>query len=516
MPLLLKSVGQYSSSLYETARGLLRSRNNQAKRAEQQARITRELELLNEQLAQELKEAKRQLDQTRQLLRQQRQENEKLRQQPITLPSDLPLPHHCYGSKMISLCSNLCKRVGFRPAATALKIIFDWLGIDTKTPSWSSMRCWACRVGIAQLQQPVEEADDWIWMADHSNQIGTEKVLQILGIRASQLPKPGQTLRLSDLRVLAVVPGTNWKCEDVRREYDKLAKQIGTPRYLVTDGAVELRESADVLKTPGKRLAVLRDMKHYAANTFEKLIGKSERFGQYLSQLGRTRNAIQQTELSHFTPPPQKPKARFMNLGPTLRWGQMISHHLSDFHSMSRNGITAQRMNDKLGWVRDFRADLDCWNRCQEVMQASLKFINRQGIYRGAAEALKSLLDRLASEHSQPCERSATMASKLIEFVKESEAELGEGERAWLSTENLESSFGQFKRLEGQHSKGGFTSLVAAMPMLLTEWTAELVRTRLSAVSVTQMKQWLRQQLGTTLASKRVTAYQELASATHG
>ena len=515
MVLLLKSVGQYRSSLYETARGVLRSRNNQAKRAEQQARKTRELKLRNEQLTEKLEESERLLDQTRQLLRQQRQENEELRQQPITLPSDLPLPHHCYGPKMISLCLNLSKRVGFRPAAAAVEIIFDWLGIDADIPSWDSMRCWACRVGIAQLLQPVEEADDWIWMADHSNQIGTEKVLQILGVRASQLPKPGQTLRLQDLRVLAVAPGTNWKREDVRREYDKLAKQIGTPRYLVTDGAVELRESADVLETAGKKLTVLRDMKHYAANTFEKLIGKSERFGQYLSQLGLTRNAIQQTELSHFTPPPQKPKARFMNLGPTLRWGRMISHHLSDCHSMSRKGVTARRMNDKLGWLRDFRADLDCWNRCQEVMQASLKFINRQGVYRGAAGTLKSLLDRLASEYSWHCELSTTMASKLIAFVKESEAELGEGERAWLSTENLESSFGVFKRLEGQHSKGGFTSLVAAMPMLLTDWTAELVRKSLSAVSVTQMKQWVRQQLGATLASKRVTAYQEFAAA-HG
>lgn len=516
MELFFKSVGQYRSSLYETARGLLRSRNNQAKRAEKQAQQTRELSLRNDQFTEELLETKKQLDQTRQLLCQQQQENEVLRQQPIMLPSDLPLPHHSYGPKMISLCLNLCKQVGFRPAETALKTIFEWLEISVKVPSWSSIRCWSCRVGIAQLLKPVEEADDWIWMADHSNQIGTEKVLQILGIRASQLPAPGQTLPIQDLRVLAVVPGTNWKREDVRREYAKLAKRIGTPRYLITDGAVELRESADILKTLEKKLTVLRDMKHYAANVFEHLVGKSDRFVQYLSQLGQTRSAIQQTELSHFTPPPQKPKARFMNLGPTLRWGQMISHHLSDCHSMSRKGITTERMNNKLGWVRSFRADLACWNRCQEVMQASLKFINQQGVYRGASAALKELLGCLASEHSQHCELSATMASKLIDFVKESEAELSEGERAWLSTENLESSFGLFKRLEGQHSKGGFTSLLAAMPMLLTDWTAELVRESLSAVSVTQMKQWLREELGTTLTSKRVTAYREFAPATHG
>jgi hypothetical protein len=516
MELFFKSLDQYRSSLYETARGLLRSRNNQAKRAEEQAQQMREFKLRSEQLTEELQGVKRQLGQTQQLLHRHQQENEELRQQPIKLPSDLPLPHHSYGPKMISLCLNLCKQIGFRRAATALKIVFEWLGIDAKIPSWDSMRSWSCRVGIAHLQMPVEEADDWLWMADHSNQIGTEKVLQILGIRASQLPQPGQTLRLQDMRVLAVVPGTNWKREDVRREYDKLAKRIGSPRYLLTDGAVELRESADVLEKPNKKLALLRDMKHYAANTFEKLIGKSDRFGQYLSQLGRTRSAIQQTELSHFTPPPQKPKARFMNLGPTLRWGQMISHHLSDCHSQSRRGVTAQRMNDKLGWMRGFRDDLDCWNRCQEVVQASLSFINQQGVYRGAAKNLKQVLDSLARENGPHCELSATMVSKVLEFVKESEAELGDGERAWLSTENIESSFGLFKRLEGQHSKGGFTSLVAVMPMLLTDWTAELVRKSLPAVSVKQMRQWVHEELGTTLTARRVTAYREFASASTG
>jgi len=178
-------------------------------------------------------------------------------------------------------------------------------------------------------------------------------------------------------------------------------------------------------------------MKHYAANVFEQLIGKDERFQGYLSKLGRTRSTVQQTELSHFTPPPQKPKAHFMNLGPTLRWGQMVSYHLGDCHSQSRQGITAGRMNEKLGWVRGFRGELAVWNRCQEVMQASLGFINRHGIYHGAAAKLKIELDKLRSSHPPDCKPSATMSAKLLAFVEESESKLPAGERAWLSTENL-------------------------------------------------------------------------------
>ena len=108
------------------------------------------------------------------------------------------------------------------------------------------------------------------------------------------------------------------------------------------------------------------------------------------------------------------------------------------------------------------------------------------------------------------------MVSKLITFVADSEAQLGEGDRAWLSTENLESLFGRYKRLEGQHSKGGFTSLLAAMPMLLTNWTPALVRESLTKVSVKEMKKWVQDTLGATLTSRRVTAYQEFAAASNG
>ena len=108
------------------------------------------------------------------------------------------------------------------------------------------------------------------------------------------------------------------------------------------------------------------------------------------------------------------------------------------------------------------------------------------------------------------------MASQLIEFVRESELQLAEGDRAWLSTENLESLFGRYKRLEGQHSKGGFTSLVAALPTLTIDWNADLVRASLSSVSVKQMNEWVTTNPGKTMTSKRATAYKESATVTSG
>ena len=42
---------------------------------------------------------------------------------------------------------------------------------------------------VNQQQRDLEEADDWAWMADHSNQIGKEKALAMIGVRASHMRK---------------------------------------------------------------------------------------------------------------------------------------------------------------------------------------------------------------------------------------------------------------------------------------------------------------------------------------
>jgi len=151
MTLFNSFLSQYRSSLYETARTLLKSRNSQAARAER-------LELENRRLRKEIERitaarlvTEQQHDQAKQLLHQERIENQRLREQPIRLANDLPLPGHRYGAKMICLSLKLVQRLGFRPSEAALKIVFEFLGIDANIPSHDSMRSWSLRLGIALL-----------------------------------------------------------------------------------------------------------------------------------------------------------------------------------------------------------------------------------------------------------------------------------------------------------------------------------------------------------------------------
>jgi len=515
-----QKVKQFKSPIAVIAAFLLRSRETLAKKVKSK---NDEIQKLNAEIRQMEKVIQQQQQSTQHAqarVVQLELENQKLRQQPLTLPDDPSLPHHCYGPRLISLCVNLTRRIGLRATPDVLKTILDWMGVEVELPHWTTVRTWVLRVGVAAIERPIEEADDWILLADHSCQVGPEKVLSILGVRASQLPPAGQPLTHGDVRVLKLQPGVSWKREDVEKVYQELAEQCGNPLAVLSDGAPELRDGAKILHTSqenGKDTLILGDFKHFAANVLKKTVGRGARFAEFMAQMGRTGSAIRQTELAHFAPPGAKPKARFMNLAAILNWGAMVSWQLAHPDSQAREDISAERMNEKLGWLTEFHDDLPRWGACQKVISASLTFINEQGVFPGASRELRAHLRQVNGCPSRSCapddELVRRVTVSLLRFVRESELGLETGQRLPLSTEILESSFGLFKQLEGQQSKGGFTSLLAGYGCLFQASTPESIRQDFAQVSVKQMRQWVSSNLGKTLTSKRKMAYHESRSA---
>lgn len=457
----------------------------------------------------ELARRQEELGELRRRLRTLEAENQRLAAAPCRLPVDPPLESHKYGARMISLAVNLARVVGLRPSERALKIFWEWLEVEQPVPDWTTIRMWLMRLGVAALEEPVERAEDRVWMVDHSNQIGPEKVLVVLGVRASQLPPPGETLKHEDVRVLMVQPGTHWKRTDMAAVYEQLAERCGPPRAVLCDGAVELREGAESLKTRRGDTIVVQDFKHKAATFLKSQLETCPRFAAFGAALGRARSAIQQTEMAHLAPPSPRSKARFMNLGPMLEWASAVSWLLDHPEAESRRGIALERLEEKLGGLRSFASELAAWHACQQVVDAGVRFINEQGLSCGAAERLRAALAATATG-----EASQRLADRLVGFVATAEADLRPGERLPMSTEILESTFGRYKQLEGQHSKGGFTGLLACFAALLKPATETDVRRAFSRVSVKRVREWTKTNLGTTLTLKRQILYNEFRSAT--
>jgi len=381
-----QKVREFKSPVYVVAAMLLRSRETQV--------------AINQRLQEEIAELKERLEQQAQREQRQKLEVDTLRKQvaglqeelqeakqSVNLPEDPPIGPHGYGANRIELATNLARAIGFRPAARAIALLFKWLKVAQKTPTRNSIRNWLQRQGIAELKRPLGPNEDLVIMVDHSMQIGTEKVMVALGVNRSELPESGKALTHEYVRVLEVKPGSQWKTENMEQAYEALANRHGgAPRAVLIDGAPELRDGAKCLETQRKDTIVLRDFKHYAANVLKSLLGKDERFQEVSGKIGKTRSAVQQTELAHLNPPRPKPKARFMNLSP------------------------------KLGWVVEYEEDIGVWQECQDVVSRSLTFINKQYLFQGAADGLRSVIgDSL--EH----DKSKELAKRLIDFVQDAE-----------------------------------------------------------------------------------------------
>lgn len=503
-----KTWPSFKSPLRVVVRFLLRSRENKANKWRQ---VKQKLEESQRLLA----ELEAELDLQRKETRKWQQEVQRLqgnlreihRPAPL-LPVDPPLGRHGFGVRMVCLSVNLAKTVGLRGAHRAMKNFFDWLNVKQSVPHHTTIRNWLLREGVAVTREPLQHSDDWIWMADHSNQIGPEKALVVMAIRASQMPPPGETLKHADLRVLTVCPGLSWKREDVAKVYEDLAKQRGFPRAVLTDGAVELHEPVESLKNSQSDTISLQDFKHKAANFLKARLNNNERFAELNTLIGRTRSAIQQTELAHLTPPSPKPKARFMNLQATLDWAAVNLWLLDHPEAKTRRFVTAERLEEKLGWLRSFAGDLAVWREYQEVVSRGVTFINEEGLSEGAAQRLRTTLLANLTHHS-----SRELAEQLVQFVEAAEGQLKPKERLPLSTEILESTFSLYKQLERQHSKGGFTSLLAGFGALLQKSTPESIRRAFSTTTLNDVKQWVQENLGDTLTTKRRLTYRDFRHA---
>src|SRR5437899_3802833 len=102
------------------------------------------------------------------------EQSERIRESTRALPVDPPVGRHGYGVRMVELSVRLAQVVGFRSAVRVMKIFLAWLGVKQRVPHATAIRNWLQRLGVAVMTEPLEPASDWIWFADHSNQIGQE------------------------------------------------------------------------------------------------------------------------------------------------------------------------------------------------------------------------------------------------------------------------------------------------------------------------------------------------------
>jgi hypothetical protein len=398
----------------------------------------------------------------------------------------------------------------FRCAASVITIFGPAARLDETAPDRSTGRLWLMRIGLAALRRPQIVAEDWVWMIDHSIQIGQCKCLVILGIRRSELPV-GRPLCHRDMQPIALEPMTSATKESVDKCLEDAVSKTGVPRAILDDHGADLHGGVKLFINRHPGTIEIYDLKHKAACLLKARLEKDQRWKRFASLAGQTKSAIQQTELVFLAPPSQRSKARFMNLHELVKWGQDTLGLMDDPWKLEGEPfqVSRERVRAKLGWLVEFREALAEWLECHKVIEAALNFVRCRGMYVGAGEDLKTTLPAVSA-----CS-AIELRTELIRFVTVESSKVRINERLPGTTEVLESSFGKLKALEDGQSKSGFTGLVLSLGALVSEWTHETIGEALEKCRVRDVWDWCREKLGRSVQSLRKEAYGQPRCATN-
>ena len=424
----------------------------------------------------------------------------------LDLSNDKPPGVHGYGVNMICLCVRLVldASVSLRGVPRVLAVMAEAFDLPLDFPHWTTIRLWLMRLGHAELTMPLKQADDWAWLADHSVQIGAAKCLAIVGIRLRDLPKPGECLEHRDLHLIALVPSESWTKQDVDHAFEEATKRTGVPRVIVTDHGADLYGGVQLFQERHPQTVEIYDVKHKAACLLKHRLEKEPRWQEFHTKVGVTRCAVQQTELAFLTPPAPKLKARYMNLQAQLEWAEGVLTILRDPPAKVQEWTTPERLQAKFGWLKDFAEPMTEWSEWQSIVNITVAFVNRQGMYRGMGRALRQQMPRKFAHDS-----GRKLAKELIRFVVKQARQTKPGERFPGSTEVLESCFGKLKSLEQEQSKSGYTGMVLSLGAIVaSSLQPECLQEALERCRVKDVLNWCRTQLGPSIQRQRCLAYE--------
>lgn len=422
-----------------------------------------------------------------------------------------PLRHHTYsiGQIWLFVLLVLSSSASLRSSSRILDLVLPFFGYAFSCPSWYTGRFWLLRIGYYKLMRPKEQADDWVWIIDHTVQLGEEKCLFILGVRLSTLSSDF-ILKHEDVEPIALYPVKSSNGEVVFQQLEETIDKTGLPRAIVADHGSDVKSGIERFVEAHPQTSDLYDIKHKAAALLKSHLKNDGIWKSFTQQASQTKSQVQQTALAFIASPNQRTKARYMNLEVLVRWGNRALVLLDHVEKKTETRESYEKIKLKLGWLGQFREPLKEWGEICQVTMTAESFVRQQGLWNGCDS---DLLKRFDSGISSP--KAIQIRDQLLDFVKNESLKAKPNERLLGSSEVIESVFGKLKWLEKDQSKSGFTGLILGTAAIVSKTTQEVVTKAMETVPTKKVTEWIKNNIGPSVQSKRNIAFSIAKDAEH-
>ena len=417
---------------------------------------------------------------------------------------DTPVANHHYSLGQIAgaLSLKLDCRGSLRGTALATGLINRLLGGEQEVPSPTSVRSWLLRIGLYQLQRPLEKAGDWVWIVDHTVQIGELKCMIIVGFRLGVWQqREDRTLTYADVELIGLWPVRTSTGEVVDGQLESAIARTGLPRLIISDDGRDLHRGLALFQERHGEVVWIYDIKHKTASLLKRELEGDPVWTAFAQRANQMKRQVYQTELAFSNPPQQRGKARYMSVDTLVAWGVKVLKWLDEPRPTGRE-LDADRIAEKLGWLRDYREPLRHWVQAMQVIETAETRVRPEGPH---AESEAELRERLPPvEAGSLADR---LQRKLLEFMKEQALRVSQTERLPGSSEVLESIIGKYKTMQGEQGQFGATSMLLAIGAFVGRLTVGGIRTALQTIQGVALSKWEKINLGSTIQSQRKQAF---------
>jgi hypothetical protein len=403
----------------------------------------------------------------------------------------------------LAICLMLQDSLTLRAVPRALKRFFSYLPSFNiiRTGSHTTLSRWIKRVGLYKLLRPLEKADDWTLLADHSIMIGAKKCLLILGVRLTTLKaciKEKRALCFEDVEPILIEFSKTSNGTIVNQALKRAEERIGKTAQICSDLGPDLYAGIrsfqeDALKKDGRKVNFMPDISHKIASLLKEKLEENEEWKGFVSKAAKSKLKFQLSEAAHLCSPNQRSKARFMNLDELVRWGKNI---LNAFKNESDKENV--KLLKKFAWVKDYEAMILEISELLLVAGITRHKIRTEYVTKTTYSKLEKEFFALKLSHG-----ACQFVGELLDFIEKFTADMKEGEIFLGSSEILESLFGKLKNLIYEDAKRGFTPFALSAAACLGKLDVDVVQQAIGAVSDKQVKEWCLANIGETFISLR-------------
>ncbi len=478
----------------------------------------------------------------------------------------LPPPGHRHSLLVIQLTLQmfLGAGLGSRGVPRVLSLLAPWMPVSL--PAHTTVLNWVYRCGLAILLQPPQRREDWIYIADHTLELGTSKCLVILGIPAARLLETGYSPSHRAMQVLAVKVTTHSTGEWVATVLREVAERTGVPVQIVADHGSDLHKGITLFRREQTTDCVeTYDISHRIATLLKAELQPDARWQTFLAHCKRTLASFQQTDLAFLLPPRQRTKARFMHVDTHVEWAQNLlayqergdfsavrptcvltvaaRDHLRDRLGVARvrplHVLLGHRHPDKaafceaiqaasdlqltdlddafwdladtgrarflegFAWASAYREDLAIYAQMMEQSKAIQSVLKSEGLHAGVCASLQSTL----APRTALAPRAARFTDRVLEQVEVQAAKIPPGATWLASSDIIESVFGKYKTFTARGPLKEIGRLVLAIPAFLTDLTGPLIHEAMTSVRTLDVEHWVKAHLGDSMLARRRQAF---------